>query len=276
MQWPLHSTKQLSGSIHQAARGVLCSATYSLIQHAWESSDLYSASYWTAVDLFTKGGSIAGGRKIWATNRWQRSLPAAGEDGKHHFVSKHECSILVGKVNRNGNKMDVHIIQFTFLFHSWKQTAYDQTVSHFVIRYSVIEQWGGRGKTYFIRPFLKSKSTIRQLHSYIAVIACRKKNERENKRTKCHWKQLTVNEKQSLCCLIIFSLYIFLNWKILILPVKLFSKESRSLKKKKVLRAYWCLKLNFPLWYSSSELKKNKTVLVHFLVILCFSCPEHD
>lgn len=102
---------------------------------------------------------------------------------------------------------------------------------------------GGRGNTYVIRPFLKSKSTnrqrqsVRQLHS--SDCSQEKKNERGNKRTKYHWRQLTVNEKQSLCCLIIFSIYIFLNWKILILPIKSFSKESRSLKEKKNTLKYF-------------------------------------
>lgn len=125
--------------------------------------------------------------------------------------------------------------------------------------------------------FLKVNQLIDR-DGYTGVIACRKKDEPENKRTKCHWRQLTVNEKQSLCCLIIFSLYIFSNWKILILPVKSFSKESRSFEKKKTLWSTLCLlmfKIKFPsliliLW------AKKQTVLVHFLVILCFSCPEHD
>lgn len=168
---------------------------------------------------------------------------------------------------------------FISLFYSALGNRQRTIKRQVILLYDILWSNSGEGEEKLILSglFLKVNQLIDR-DGYIAVTACRKKDERENKRTKCHWRELTVNEKQSLCCIIIFSLYNILNWKILILPVKLFSKESRSFEKKKhfeVLRAYWCLKLNFPLWYSSSELKKQ-TVLVHFLVILCFSCPEHD
>lgn len=108
----------------------------------------------------------------------------------------------------------------------------------------------------------EEKLILSGLFLKVNQIIDRKKDERENKRTKCHWRRLTVNEKQSLCCLIILSLHTFSQTeRYWYCPLNCSLKNpivSRKNKHFEVLCAYWCLKLNFPLWYSSSELKNKQ------------------